>query len=145
MSQAVDAHHSSPDAVFYLCLQNTNGDSSAFDRFGYFYIIQLVPEALPNRVKIGYTDNLNTRLREHQTAAPTATFLGHWKCEWLWDQAAMDSITRIDCHLVMNEVYEGDIEGFLNRAEEFFSLMPQNTDKPKLSAHSPLNKNQKKR
>jgi len=57
----------------------------------------------------------------------------------------MDSITRIDCHLVMNEVYEGDIEGFLNRAEEFFSLMPQNTDKPKLSAHSLLNKNQKKR
>lgn len=83
---------------------DSNADSSALDRFGYFYIIQLIPEAMPNRVKIGYTDNLETRLREHQCAAPTAKYLGHWKCKRSWDQAAMDSITREDCHLVMNEV-----------------------------------------
>ena len=118
-----------------------NSDSSALDRFGYFYIIQLIPEALPNRVKIGYTDNLDTRLREHQCAAPTAKYLGHWKCKRSWDQAAMDSITREGCHLVMNEVYEGDIESFLCRAEKFFSVMPKNSDKPELSKHSPLKKN----
>lgn len=37
-------------------------DSSGLDRFGYFYIVQFVPEALPNRVKIACTDNLDTRL-----------------------------------------------------------------------------------
>jgi len=117
---------------------NSESDSAALDRFGYFYIIQLVPEVLPNRVKIGYTDNLETRLREHQTAAPTAIYLGHWKCKRSWDQAAMDSITRVDCSLVMNEVYEGDIDGFLNRAKEFFNVMPKSSDKLKLSEHSPL-------
>ena len=42
-----------------------NEESSSEDlspqRFGVFYIIQLIPEALPNRVKIGYTDDLNKR------------------------------------------------------------------------------------
>ncbi|MBU2511072.1 GIY-YIG nuclease family protein [bacterium] len=116
----------------------SNSDSAALDRFGYFYIIQLIPEAVPDRVKIGYTDNLETRLREHQTAAPTAKYLGHWKCKRSWDQAAMDSITRTDCSLVMNEVYEGDINGFLKRADEFFKVMPKDSNKPGLSEHSPL-------
>lgn len=92
-------------------------DESGLQRYGYFYMIQLIPEEVPNRVKIGYTDNLETRLREHQTSAPTAKFLGHWKCKRSWDQAAMDSITRDNCQLVMNEVYEGNLKGFVNRAK----------------------------
>ena len=123
---------------------DANSDSSALDRLGYFYIIQLIPEALPNRVKVGYTDNLESRLHEHQTSAPTATYLGHWRCKRSWDHAAMDSITREGCSLVMNEVYEGDIESFLSRAEKFFSIMPQNSDKPGLSEHSPLKKKRKR-
>jgi len=123
---------------------DANADKSALDRFGYFYIIQLIPEVMHNRVKIGYTDNLETRLREHQTAAPTAQFLGHWKCKRSWDQAAMDSIIREDCQLVMNEVYEGDIEGFLSRAEQFFNIMPENLSKPELSEYSPLKKKRKR-
>ena len=62
-------------------LPDANADASALDRFGFFYLIQLIPEAMPNRIKIGYTDDLDTRLREHQCAAPTAKYLGHWKCK----------------------------------------------------------------
>jgi len=113
-------------------------------RFGYFYVIQLVPEALPDRVKLGYTDNIEQRLNEHQTSAPTANIIGHWRCKRYWEQAAMDSITRKDCHLVMNEVYEGDIEGFLSRAKEFFDIMPNKSGKPELSKYSPLKKKHKK-
>ncbi|MFH1853660.1 MAG: GIY-YIG nuclease family protein [Candidatus Neomarinimicrobiota bacterium] len=119
---------------------SSTSNSTALSRFGYFYIIQLIPEALPERVKIGYTDNLETRLCEHQTAAPTAKYLSHWRCKRSWDQAAMDSITRTDCQLVMNEVYEGDIGGLLKRANEFFSIMPEDSTKPVLSEHSPLRK-----
>ena len=50
-------------------------DSATYDRYGYFYVIQLVPEALPNRVKIGFADNVEKRLAEHRTAAPTAQLL----------------------------------------------------------------------
>ena len=116
-----------------------NIDKVSFLRFGYFYIIQLIPEAMPNRVKIGYTDNLEARLREHQTSAPTAKYIDHWKSKRSWDQAAMDSITREGCEFVINEVYEGDIKGFLNRAEEFFKVMPK-TNKKTLFKHSPLKK-----
>jgi hypothetical protein len=35
--------------------------------FGYFYIIQLHPEDLPTRLKIGYTDNLDVRQSDHRT------------------------------------------------------------------------------
>lgn len=83
-----------------------SSDSVAYQRFGYFYLIQLVPEALPLRVKIGYTDNLDARIAEHRCSAPTARLVKSWPCKRSWDYAAMDSITRTGCHLVLNEVYE---------------------------------------
>jgi hypothetical protein len=119
-------------------ISTTTEDDAKFDRYGSFYIIQLVPEALPNRVKIGYADNVAQRLSEHHTAAPTAKLLKAWPCKRSWDYAAMDSITREGCKLVLNEVYEGDINGFLERANHFFALMPDPDKERELSEHSPL-------
>lgn len=109
-----------------------------YDRFGFFYIIQLVPEALPGRVKLGFAENVERRLIEHRTAAPTANLLKAWPCKRSWDYAAMDSVTRTDCQLVLNEVYEGSIQGFLERAEQFFALMPDPDTKRDLSKYSPM-------
>jgi hypothetical protein len=92
---------------------------ASFQRYGYFYIIQLIPELMPQRVKIGYTDSLETRLNVHQTSAPTAKYVKTWECKRSWDQAAMDSITRDGCELIMNEVYEGNIDGFIERGSFF--------------------------
>jgi hypothetical protein len=117
--------------------ENT-GDTAKFDRYGYFYIIQLVPEALPNRVKIGFADDVEKRLAEHRTAAPTAKLLNSWPCKRSWDYAAMDSITRTGCKLVLNEVYEGDLDGFIKRGDSFFSVMPNPDSERELSEHSPL-------
>ena len=50
----------------------------------------------------------------------------------------MDSITRDGCKLVLNEVYEGAIEGFLERGEQFFSVLPNPDSEKELSEHSPL-------
>ncbi len=113
-------------------------DTSKYDRFGYFYVIQLVPEALPNRVKIGFADNVETRLTEHQTSAPTAKLLKSWPCKRSWDYAAMDSITRENCKLVLNEVYEGNLEGFFSRGDAFFNIMPKPDVERELSEYSPL-------
>ncbi len=110
----------------------------SFRRFGYFYIIQLVPELMPNRVKIGFTDNPEQRLREHQTSAPTARFVKYWECRRSWDQSVMDSVTREGCSLVMNEVYEGNVESFVCRAEAFFAVMPCGSTKVPLAQSSPL-------
>lgn len=119
-------------------ITGTDEQSPGFDRYGYFYIIQLVPEALPNRVKIGFADNVEKRLNEHRTAAPTAKLLKFWPCKRSWDYAAMDSVTREGCRLVLNEVYEGNIQDLLDRAERFFALMPDPDIEKELSEHSPL-------
>ena len=116
----------------------TPEEISKFDRFGYFYLIQLIPEALPNRIKIGFADNVERRLNEHRTAAPTARLLKAWPCKRSWDYAAMDSITREGCKHVLNEVFEGGIEGFLLRAESFFSVMPNPDYQREISENSPL-------
>jgi hypothetical protein len=117
---------------------NGSEDEATYDRYGFFYLIQLVPEALPNRVKIGFSDDPEQRLNQHRTAAPTARLLKTWPCKRSWDYAAMDSITREDCKLVLNEVYEGDVNGFLERGNTFFSLMPDPDAEKDLSEYSPL-------
>lgn len=40
---------------------------------GYFYVIHLVPELDPNRVKLGFASDAANRLQQHRTSAPTAT------------------------------------------------------------------------
>lgn len=113
-------------------------DTPVYDRYGYFYLIQLVPEALPNRVKIGFADNVERRLTEHQTAAPTARLVKTWPCKRSWDFAAMDSVTRTGCKLVLNEVFEGEVQGFIERADAFFAVLPHPDSERELSEHSPL-------
>jgi hypothetical protein len=113
-------------------------NADKYDRFGFFYLIQLVPEALPNRVKIGFADDFDKRLGEHRTAAPTAKLLKVWPCKRSWDYAAMDSITREECKLVLNEVYESDIAGFIARGDAFFAVMPSPDSERELSQYSPL-------
>ena len=120
--------------------RDTPESEDTFQTFGVFYIIQLIPEALPNRIKIGYTDSLDKRQAEHQTAAPTARVLASWPCKRSWDYAAMDSITREGCTWVLNEVFEGDPEGFVSRGNAFFAVMPKAESDRELSEHSPLKK-----
>ncbi len=50
----------------------------------------------------------------------------------------MDSITRNGCKLVLNEVFEGEIGGFIERGDAFFSVMPNPDTEKDLSEHSPL-------
>ena len=119
-------------------VQTSAEETSTFDRYGFFYIIQLVPEALPNRVKIGFADSVERRLTEHHTAAPTARVLKAWPCKRSWDYAAMDSITKEGCKLVLNEDFEGDIAGFVERGDKFFAVMPNPDSEKELSEYSPL-------
>lgn len=95
------------------------------DGFGYFYLIQLIPDEVPNRFKLGYTNNLNVRLADHRTAAPTLRLIKSWSCKPTWEAAAIASITRGSTTKVGVEVYDGDFDAFLERAESFFELMPK--------------------
>src|SRR2546427_1145326 len=83
---------------------------------GCFYIIQLHPEDLPNRLKIGYTDNINVRLSDHRTSAPTLKLVKCWPCRRTWEDAAKACVTREGCTAVGGEVYDGNLRDFVERA-----------------------------
>ena len=59
---------------------------------GFFYIIQLVPELDPKRVKLGFADDVSVRLSQHRTSAPTAVVLKSWPCKRSWESTVIDAL-----------------------------------------------------
>ncbi len=92
---------------------------------GYFYVIQLIPELAPNRVKLGFAADVRIRLQTHRTSAPTAQIIKTWHCKRTWEIAATASLTRIESTLIVNEVYDcADLPSLISRGDAFFALMP---------------------
>lgn len=105
---------------------------------GHFYIIQLVPELDPHRIKLGFAADVAERLAQHRTAAPTARLLRAWPCKRTWELTAMDALTGEGCRFILNEVFEvDDLEAIAKRGDAFFALLPDPQTRPLLSNHSP--------
>lgn len=105
---------------------------------GYFYIIQLVPDLDPNRLKLGFADNVEARLAQHRTSAPTAKLLKSWPCKRSWERTAIDALTAVAGRLILNEVFEfSDVDAVLKRGDEFFALLPDPAHDVPLSDKSP--------
>jgi transposase-like protein len=102
---------------------------------GHFYIVQVIPEFNPNRIKLGFTTDMDGRLAAHRTAAPTAKLIKTWLCRPTWEEAAIACATRDGCRRIGSEVYDcEDVNIVVSRLEQFFELMPQvapgNLDQP---------------
>jgi hypothetical protein len=107
---------------------------------GVFYVIQLVPDLDPKRLKLGFAESLEQRLSQHRTAAPTARLLRAWPCKRSWELTAIDALTRMGCRLILNEVFECDEPNSLvERGEAFFSMLPHPDLRVSLAKTSPLN------
>lgn len=107
---------------------------------GVFYVVQLVPELDPNRIKLGFAEDVDARLAQHRTAAPTAKVLKTWPCKRSWEFTAIDAIASSGCRLILNEVYDcRDVDRLLARGDQFFSLLPDPGKPPELSSISPNN------
>src|SRR6266446_5299817 len=50
------------------------------EELGVFYLIQLEPDHDPGRFKVGFTTDLEGRLRKHRCSAPFARSLKSWPC-----------------------------------------------------------------
>lgn len=115
-------------------------DIVAVSDVGVFYVIQLVPELDPKRLKLGFAESIDQRFSQHRTAAPTARVLRAWPCKRSWELTAMDSLTRLDCRLILNEVFECDNpQALVERGDAFFSLLPLPGTRTPLAESSPLN------
>lgn len=92
---------------------------------GYFYIVQLIPDHDPCRIKLGYSTSTRRRLSEYHTTCPEAKLLRKFDCEPAFEVAAIASVTRVGCVRVGEEVYDvDDVDALLARAKQFFDLMP---------------------
>jgi hypothetical protein len=105
---------------------------------GCFYIIQLVPELDPKRLKLGFAGDLSDRLAQHRTAAPTAKIVKSWPCRRSWETTVMDCLSAVSCRHILNEVFDCEnLNALINRGDELFSILPDPKDKSVLSEHSP--------
>lgn len=93
---------------------------------GWFYLIQLIPDIAPKRIKLGFASNIESRLAAHHTSAPTAKLIKAWPCKKIWERAIIDSVTRIDCQLIAGEVFDCiSLIDLTQRCNNLFGLFPQ--------------------
>ncbi len=76
------------------------------------------------RVKLGFTTDLDGRLRKHRCSAPFAQCLKTWPCLRRWERAAIDSVTD-GLEQLHTEVFRaGSVEHVIVSADRFFAVMP---------------------
>ncbi len=91
---------------------------------GVFYLIQLEPEHDPGRIKLGFTTDLDGRLRKHRCSAPFAQCLKTWPCRRIWERAAIDCVTQ-GLEQLHTEVFRASsLDAVANLGDSFFALMP---------------------
>lgn len=105
---------------------------------GVFYLIQLIPEYAPQRIKLGFTQDMKDRMRHLVTSAPTAKVVKTWPCKRSWESTMRDILTIGHCEHVLNEVFECEnMQDLLDRADALFVLFPKPTERVKRSQFSP--------
>ncbi len=105
---------------------------------GVFYIIQLIPELDEKRIKLGFAEDINSRLSQHKTASPTAKVIKTWVCKRSWEKTIIDCLSSYNCSLILNEVFECEnFEEIIRIGDELFSLLPDPKNKINVSNHSP--------
>ena len=96
---------------------------------GYFYIIRVVPDLDPKRVKLGFADSVEDRLIQHRTAAPTAELVKSWWCRRAWERTIIDCLAANNCTLIRNEVFDcDDLDAMVRRADMLFALLMPPTE-----------------
>ena len=97
-------------------------EASLYD-IGIFYLIQLEPEYDPNRIKLGFANDLDERLRKHRCSAPYAKVLKFWQCRRLWEKTVIECVTS-DCERLHTEVFRAvSLEGVIAKCSQFFDLI----------------------
>lgn len=90
---------------------------------GFFYMIALVPEYSRGRIKLGFATNVEERLGNHRTAAPTAELVRCWPCKRAFEKTIIAALSSLGKQ-VRNEVYDFDnVDLIVSKAETLFSLL----------------------
>ena len=92
---------------------------------GVFYVIRLVPDLKPSRLKLGFATDPTTRLSQHRTSAPTAMIERTWPCRRAWERTAADCATAVGAVRIGMEVFDVEsVEAVLLSLDELFAMLP---------------------
>ena len=100
-----------------------NGGTVPASDGGGFYVIRLIPDLAPERVKFGFARDVHKRLLEHRTASPSAEIVGAWSCKQAWEPAALDALSD-GGEWVGGEVYDmPDVDAVITKGNALFKLL----------------------
>jgi hypothetical protein len=129
-------------------IQGTSDTAELAPDEGWFYLIQLEPEHDPGRCKVGFTTDLEGRLRHHRCSAPFSTYLKTWPCKRLWERAAIDCLTASAEQLHTEVFRTASLQQVMETGDRFFSIMPpvapiaptesEDEEPPMLTSHTQL-------
>ena len=93
--------------------------------FGSFYVIATVPDLHSHRIKLGFTEDTDRRLRELLTVSSTAKLIHSWPCRRSWELSIITLLTAQDCVQLGREVFQcGDVGALVTRGNQLFSILP---------------------
>lgn len=94
------------------------------DGSGILYLIRLMPDIAPNRIKIGFATSLNSRLQSHRCTCPQLEVVKTWDCHRTFELAAMAAATNGGARLYGGEVYDVEsVADVVTKLDAFFSLV----------------------
>lgn len=80
--------------VWYQHRRKPIPSGSSLQEDGIFYLILLVPEFSKSRIKAGFTENMEARLRSHMVSAPTAEVIRTFPCRRSWEGFLLSVVER---------------------------------------------------
>jgi hypothetical protein len=91
------------------------------DVAGWFYVIQLIPDLKPDRLKFGFSQNFTNRLNGHRVSSPTACVLKTYPCVWADEIPCIASVVNQNCHRLTAEAYDVDsIDRVIAACDRYF-------------------------
>lgn len=95
--------------------------------YGEFYIVQLEPVLLPQRLKFGFSTSVPNRLTDYRSSNPGAAILKSWPAKRGWEEAIIAVLSaHRNCELIGGEVYDcPDLDGLLKRGDCLMSMFPK--------------------
>lgn len=93
---------------------------------GVFYAVVVDP-IRPDRVKLGFTSDLEQRLSSYRTSSPEVQVLFAIPCRRGWEATTMAALTNVEgCSQVGREVFDyADSDALVERSRNWFALLPQ--------------------
>ena len=99
---------------------------------GSFYLIQVVPDVYPGRLKFGWSSNVVRRFRLYRAVAPSLKVLRVQSCSVIYENALIHYFAE-GLRPVGGEVFDSDdVDALLARFDAYFAIADERGKAPEL-------------